>query len=195
MVPQPRLWSPETPVLYTAASKLYAGETLKDEYTTRFGIRSFAFEANKGFSLNGQPRKFKGVCNHHDLGPLGAAVNVAALRRQLTLLKEMGGDALRTSHNMPAPELVQLCDELGVMLMVESFDEWKTPKVKNGYSQYFDEWVGKGLGEHGAPRPQQPQRHHVEHRQRGARPGCARRQQDSASACRTLCTAKTPPAP
>jgi len=145
VVKQPKLWSPETPMLYSATSKLYAGNVLKDEYRTPFGIRSFTFEANKGFSLNGQPRKFKGVCNHHDLGPLGAAINTAALRRQITLLKDMGCDAIRTSHNMPAPELVQLCDEMGIMLMVESFDEWKTPKVKNGYSQYFDAWSEKDL--------------------------------------------------
>ena len=144
-IPQPKLWSPETPVLYTASSKLFAGAVLKDEYRTSFGIRSFKFEAGKGFSLNGQPRKFKGVCNHHDLGPLGTAVNTAALRHQLVLLKNMGCDAIRTSHNMPAPELVNLCDELGLMLMVEAFDEWKTPKVKNGYSQYFDEWAEKDL--------------------------------------------------
>ncbi|UOQ97646.1 DUF4982 domain-containing protein [Hymenobacter sp. 5317J-9] len=144
-LPQPKLWSPETPVLYTAASRLYAGQTLKDEYRTRFGVRSFKFEKDKGFSLNGQVRKFKGVCNHHDLGPLGAAVNTAALRRQLTLLKDMGCDAIRTSHNMPAPELVALADEMGFMLMVEAFDEWKSPKVKNGYSQYFDQWAEKDL--------------------------------------------------
>ena len=144
-VPAPQLWSPETPVLYTAASKLYAGDMLKDEYRTQFGIRSFKFEPGKGFSLNGKSRKFKGVCNHHDLGPLGTAVSTAALRRQLLMLKNMGCDAIRTSHNMPAPELVSLCDELGFMLMVEAFDEWKTPKVKNGYSQYFDEWAEKDL--------------------------------------------------
>ncbi|HEX8327341.1 MAG TPA: beta-galactosidase GalB [Hymenobacter sp.] len=144
-VPTPRLWSPETPVLYTASSKLYAGDVLKDEYKTPFGIRSFKFEAGKGFSLNGKVRQFKGVCNHHDLGPLGAAINTAALRRQLVLLKNMGCDAIRTSHNMPAPELVSLCDELGFMMMVEAFDEWKSPKVKNGYSQYFDQWAEKDL--------------------------------------------------
>ncbi|GGF25868.1 beta-galactosidase GalB [Hymenobacter cavernae] len=144
-VKSPKLWSPETPVLYTADSKLYAGTVLKDEYKTRFGIRSFKFEAEKGFSLNGQPRKFKGVCNHHDLGPLGTAVNTAALRRQLALLKDMGCDAIRTSHNMPTPELVSLCDEMGFMMMVEAFDEWKRPKVKNGYSQYFDEWSEKDI--------------------------------------------------
>ncbi|MGI4870339.1 MAG: beta-galactosidase GalB [Janthinobacterium lividum] len=145
-VPQPKLWNPETPTLYTAVSKLYEfNDQLIDTYETRFGIRSYKFEAGKGFSLNGQLRKMHGVCNHHDLGPLGAAVNVAALRRQLALLKEMGCDAIRTSHNMPAPELVTLADEMGFMLMDETFDEWKTPKVKNGYSQYFDQWSEKDL--------------------------------------------------
>lgn len=132
-------------MLYTAESKLLAGDAVQDTYRTRFGIRSFKFEKAKGFSLNGQPRKFKGVCNHHDLGPLGAAVNTAALRHQLVLLKDMGCDAIRTSHNMPAPELLALCDELGFLVMVESFDEWKSPKVKNGYSQYFDQWAEKDL--------------------------------------------------
>ena len=145
IVKTPDLWSPETPDLYTAVSRLYAGEVLKDQYETTFGIREIKFERAKGFSLNGKYRKFKGVCNHHDLGPLGAAVNIAALRRQLSLLKDMGCDAIRTSHNMPAPELVRLCDEMGFMLMIESFDEWKTPKVKNGYSQLFDEWAEKDM--------------------------------------------------
>lgn len=145
IVRNPVLWSPESPVLYTASSKLYAGNTLLDEYTTRFGIRSIAYVPEKGFMLNGAVRKFKGVCNHHDLGPLGAAINTAALRRQLTILKDMGCDAIRTSHNMPAPELVALCDEMGFMMMVESFDEWKTPKVRNGYSKYFDAWAEKDL--------------------------------------------------
>ncbi|MCC3159580.1 DUF4982 domain-containing protein [Hymenobacter sp. 15J16-1T3B] len=145
VVPRPRLWSPETPTLYSATSKLYAGEVLKDEYRTSFGVRTISVEAGRGFVLNGQPRKFRGVCNHHDLGPLGAAVNTAALRRQLVLLKDLGCDAIRTTHNMPAPELVQLCDEMGFMLMVEPFDEWKTPKVKNGYSRLFDEWAEKDI--------------------------------------------------
>ena len=145
-VSQPQLWTPETPTLYTAVSRMYSHDNvLLDTYETRFGIRTVAFEAGRGFLLNGQPRKFKGVCNHHDLGPLGAAVNTAALRRQILLLKSMGCDAIRTSHNMPAPELVALADELGMLLMDESFDEWKTPKVKNGYSQYFDEWSEKDL--------------------------------------------------
>ncbi len=145
IVRNPALWSPENPNLYMAESKLYSGNQLKDEYTTRFGIRTLKFEPEKGFSLNGTYRKFKGVCNHHDLGPLGAAVNEAALRRQLVLLKDMGVDAIRTSHNMPAPELVKLCDEMGFMMMVESFDEWKSPKVTNGYSHLFDEWAEKDL--------------------------------------------------
>lgn len=144
-VRNPGLWSPESPVLYTAVSKLYDGDQLKDEYTTTFGIRSIKYEAGKGFSLNGQVRKFKGVCNHHDLGPIGTAVNVSALRRQLEILKDMGCDAIRTSHNMPAPELMELCDELGFMVMPESFDEWKTPKVKNGYSHYFSDWAEKDI--------------------------------------------------
>lgn len=144
-VVNPKLWSPETPVLYKAVSKLYQGTVLKDEYATSFGIRSITYNKEKGFVLNGQQRKFKGVCNHHDLGPLGAAINTAALRRQIALLKSMGCDAIRTSHNMPAPELVQLCDEMGMMLMVESFDEWKSPKMKNGYNRLFDEWVEKDL--------------------------------------------------
>ncbi|RXK83723.1 beta-galactosidase GalB [Filimonas effusa] len=144
-IQKPALWSPESPALYKAVTKVYQGSTLKDEYTTTFGIRSIEYNAGEGFLLNGKQRKFKGVCNHHDLGPLGAAINVAALRRQISLLKEMGCDAIRTSHNMPAPELVQLCDEMGMMLMVESFDEWKAPKMKNGYNKYFDEWVEKDL--------------------------------------------------
>lgn len=144
-VKTPALWSPEMPNLYTAVSRLYVGETLKDQYETTFGIRSIKFDRVKGFSLNGISRKFKGVCNHHDLGPLGAAVNVAGLRRQLTILKDLGCDAIRSSHNMPAPELVRLCNEMGFMLMVESFDEWKTPKVKNGYSMLFDDWAEKDM--------------------------------------------------
>jgi beta-galactosidase len=145
LVSTPQLWSPETPQLYTAVSTLYAGDQVKDHYNTTFGIRTIKFEPGKGFFLNGKPRKFKGVNNHHDLGPLGAAVNVAALKRQLTILKDLGCDAIRTSHNMPAPELVRLCDEMGFMLMVESFDEWKAPKVKNGYSHLFDEWAEKDM--------------------------------------------------
>lgn len=144
-VANPELWSPESPVLYTAESKVYEGNTLKDEYTTRFGIRTLEIVPGKGFFLNGKLTKFKGVCNHHDLGPLGGAVNDAAIRRQIRILKDMGCNAIRTSHNMPAPELVEACDEMGMMLMVESFDEWKSAKMANGYHKIFDEWVEKDL--------------------------------------------------
>ncbi|ALL06890.1 beta-galactosidase [Pedobacter sp. PACM 27299] len=137
-VANPKLWSPESPYLYTAISKIYQGEVLKDEVKTRFGIREIRYEANKGFSLNGEVRKFKGVCLHHDLGPLGAAINTAALRRQLTILKDLGCDAIRSSHNMPSPEQLELCDEMGFMFLAESFDEWAKPKVENGYHLYFD---------------------------------------------------------
>ena len=95
--------------------------------------------------MNGKHRKFQGVCNHHDLGPLGAAINVAALRHQLTLLKDMGCDAIRTSHNMPAPELVELCDEMGFMMMIEPFDEWDIAKCENGYHRYFNEWAERDM--------------------------------------------------
>lgn len=145
LVNGPQLWSPETPYLYKAVSKLYVDGRQVDEYTTRFGIRSIEIVADKGFFLNGKHRKFQGVCNHHDLGPLGAAVNRAALRRQLTLLKDMGCDAIRTSHNMPAPELVELCDEMGFMMMVEPFDEWDIAKCMNGYHRYFNEWAERDM--------------------------------------------------
>ena len=145
IVERPKLWSPETPVLYKAVSKIYSGDTLLDTYSTRFGIRTIEYIADKGFYLNGKRRKFQGVCNHHDLGPLGAAINVAALRHQLTLLKEMGCDAIRTSHNMPAPELVELCDEMGFMMMIEPFDEWDIAKCDNGYHRFFNEWAEKDM--------------------------------------------------
>ena len=145
IVDAPLLWSPETPYLYQAVSKIYKDNRLVDEYTTRFGIRRIEIIADKGFYLNGKLRKFQGVCNHHDLGPLGTAVNTAALRRQLTLLKDMGCDAIRTSHNMPAPELVQLCDEMGFMMMIEPFDEWDIAKCENGYHRFFSEWAEKDM--------------------------------------------------
>lgn len=145
IVTNPSLWSPETPTLYTAESTLSEGQDIKDEYSTIFGIRSIEIKPNDGFYLNGEKIKFKGVCNHSDLGPLGMAVNDAAIRRQIRILKDMGCNAVRTSHNMPAPELVKACDEMGMMLMAESFDEWKMPKVKNGYNLLFDEWAEKDL--------------------------------------------------
>ena len=144
-VADPELWSVDNPALYTAKSKIYAGDTLKDEYSTRFGIRTLEIIPDKGMFINGEPAKFKGVCNHHDLGPLGAAVNDAAIRRQIRIMKDMGCNAIRTSHNMPAPELVEACDEMGMMLMLETFDEWKTPKLANGYHKHFDEWAERDM--------------------------------------------------
>ena len=118
---------------------------LADTFETVFGIRTVEFIAEKGFYLNGELRKFQGVCNHHDLGPLGAAVNESALRHQLLMLKDMGCDAVRTSHNLPAPELVRLCDELGVMMMIEPFDEWDIAKCSNGYHRHFSAWAEKDM--------------------------------------------------
>lgn len=144
-VKNPKLWSPETPYLYTSVSKLYSVNELKDEITTTFGIREIKYDAKNGFSLNGKVRKFKGVCLHHDLGPLGTAVNISALRRQLTILKEMGCNAIRSSHNMPSLEQLELCDEMGFMFLAESFDEWAKPKVENGYNLYFEKYAEKDL--------------------------------------------------
>jgi len=144
-VATPSKWSPENPYLYTAKTQLFVDETLKDEIYTRFGIREIKYEANKGFSLNGEVRKFKGVCLHHDLGPLGTAVNKAALKRQLTILKDMGCDAIRSSHNMPSLEQLELCDEMGFLFLAESFDEWAVPKVENGYNRFFEEYAEKDI--------------------------------------------------
>ena len=145
VVERPALWSPESPSLYRAVTKVYVEDKLTDTYTTRFGIRSIEYVADKGFYLNGKLRKFQGVCNHHDLGPLGAAINVKALRHQLTLLKDMGCDAIRTAHNMPTPELVALCDEMGFMMMIEPFDEWDIAKCDNGYHRFFNEWAERDM--------------------------------------------------
>ena len=144
-VNNPHLWSPERPYLYTAVSRVYDGNVLKDVVQTRFGIREIRYAAGSGFSLNGKVRKFKGVCLHHDLGPLGSAINTAALKRQLTILKEMGCDAIRSSHNMPSPEQLELCDEMGFMFLAESFDEWAKAKVENGYHLYFDKDAEKDI--------------------------------------------------
>ncbi|ANH81382.1 beta-galactosidase [Niabella ginsenosidivorans] len=144
-ITRPSLWYPEHPYLYKVYSRLYKKGRLVDVYTTSFGIRSISLVPGKGFFLNGKNIKFKGVCNHHDLGPLGAAMNEAAIRRQVRILKDMGANAIRTSHNMPAPELVKACDEMGMLLMAESFDEWETPKMKNGYHLFFKDWAEKDL--------------------------------------------------
>ena len=137
-VKDPQLWSPESPSLYTAVSQLYANGKLKDEVTTTFGIRDIKFDPDFGFSLNGEVRKFKGVCLHHDLGPIGAAINTSALRRQLRILKDLGCDAIRSAHNMPSMEQLELCDEMGFMFLAESFDEWAKAKVDSGYHRFFN---------------------------------------------------------
>ena len=144
-VKNPKLWSTDHPYLYTAEIKLYQGNILKHVDNVRFGIRKIEYTRENGFVLNGQPTKFKGVCLHHDLGPLGTAVNKAALKRQLTILKDMGCNAIRSAHNMPSLEQLELCDEMGFLFIAESFDEWKRPKVKNGYNLYFDEWAEKDV--------------------------------------------------
>ena len=145
VIDKPSLWSPDSPTLYAAVSKIYEGNTLKDEYTTPFGVRSIEIIPGEGFFLNGEHTYFRGVCNHHDLGPLGGIANDAGIRRQIRILKDMGCNAIRTSHNMPAPELIRACDEMGMMVMAETFDEWKTPKMDNGYHKFFDEWAEKDL--------------------------------------------------
>jgi len=141
----PNLWSPENPYLYSATLKLFQDDILKDEQTIRFGIRKIEYLADKGFLLNGKVTKFKGVCLHHDLGPLGSAINKAALKRQLTILKDMGCNAIRSAHNMPSMEQLELCDEMGFMMIAESFDEWAKPKVKNGYNRFFKNWAEKDV--------------------------------------------------
>ena len=138
-VARPHLWSPEDPYLYTLVTEVVRGRTVYDVKRERIGIRTISFAAD-GFRLNGVVRKFRGICIHHDLGPLGAAFNRAAFRRQVRLLKEMGVDSIRTAHNFPPPWQMEICDELGMMVMAESVDEWLRPKQKNGYAQHFAEW-------------------------------------------------------
>lgn len=146
LLADPALWSPDSPALYIARTTLKSDSKAVDTYETKFGVRSLEYLPEKGFLLNGVPTKFKGVCNHHDLGPLGAAVNRSALRHQIALLKDMGANAIRTAHNMPAPELVELCDEMGMMLMAEPFDDWSfRPKSPNGYGRFFSEWAEKDI--------------------------------------------------
>lgn len=145
-VPNPRLWDIETPNLYRAVTSLFDKNGAEiDRYETRFGIRTIEFSRENGFVLNGKKVKIQGVCMHHDLGPIGAAVNERALRRQLETLKEMGCNSVRTSHNPPSPELLNLCDELGLTVQNEAFDEWRHIKCDNGYHLLFSEWAEKDL--------------------------------------------------
>lgn len=144
-VDNPSLWSLENPSLYRVVTTIRSGQLVADRYETVTGIRSFEFDADKGFVLNGEPVIIKGVCNHHDLGCLGAAVNTRAIERQLEILREMGCNGIRTSHNPPAPELLDLCDRMGFIVMDEAFDIWKVKKTDYDYSLDFDEWHLKDL--------------------------------------------------
>lgn len=139
-IPSPHLWSVNHPVLYKALTQVQVEDQVTDDYETPFGIRYFAFDREKGFFLNGEPMKILGVCNHHDLGCLGAAINTRALERQLEILKAMGANAIRTSHNPPAPELLNLCDRMGFLVMDEAFDMWKINKTPFDYGLDFDQW-------------------------------------------------------
>ncbi len=141
----PQYWSIETPIRYTTVSKLFVGKAQVDEYKSSFGFRTIRFDKDKGFFLNGKNLKIKGVCLHHDLGPIGAAVNYRATERQLAMMKDMGCNAIRTSHNPPSVELLDICDSLGLMVQVEAFDEWKNGKNANGYGEFFDAWAEKDL--------------------------------------------------
>lgn len=141
-IAHPELWTTHKPNLYTAVADL-GGE----QYTQSFGIREIAFDAHSGFSLNGQPMKINGVCLHHDAGALGAVVNKAAIRRQLLTMKAMGANAIRTAHNTPAPELLDLCDSLGLMVMDECFDMWRRRKTENDYARHFDAWAERDFGD------------------------------------------------
>lgn len=142
---QPKLWDLKQPNLYTARTEVSVDGKVVDSYSTTFGVRTIELIPDKGFFLNGRAVKFQGVCLHHDLGPLGGATNKRGYERQIKKMQEMGVNAIRTSHNMPAPEFIEAANELGIMVMAESFDEWRIPKVENGYHLYFDEWANRDL--------------------------------------------------
>ena len=144
-VSKPQLWTPEQPNLYCLRIQLMENGNVVDEIEQKVGIRTVKVSKEGGFQLNGVSRKIKGVCLHHDLGPLGAAVNKAALIRQIKTMKEMGCDAIRTAHNMPSQMQMDICDSLGMMVMAESFDMWIYPKCKNGYARFFKEWSDRDI--------------------------------------------------
>ncbi|MBE0649489.1 MAG: DUF4982 domain-containing protein [Bacteroidales bacterium] len=146
-VKEPHLWSPDNPYLYKLVSSLYVGNNLEDQLSTHVGIRYFHFDAEKGFFLNGKHLKIQGTCNHYDLGCLGTAFNKSALEYRFQLLKDMGCNALRTSHNPPDPEFLNLADSMGFMVMDEAFDMWNLPKIKYDYSQYFNQWHKRDLSD------------------------------------------------
>ena len=144
-VANPRLWSPESPYLYTLTLSRLVGGKKVDEESHKVGIRTISVSKDGGFRLNGVSRKIKGVCLHHDLGPLGVAENKAAVIRQIKMMKAMGCDAIRTAHNMPSTLQMEVCDSLGMMVMAESFDMWIYPKCKNGYAKFFKEWADRDI--------------------------------------------------
>lgn len=147
-ISKPHLWSVEDPYLYTLVTEIAAPDgRILDRVETKTGLRHFFFSPEKGFSLNDKPLKINGVCMHHDLGCLGAAVNKNAIRRQLEILKGMGCNAIRTSHNPPAPELLDLCDEMGFIVQDEAFDMWRKKKTAHDYSRYFNQWHEKDLSD------------------------------------------------
>src|SRR5262249_53234818 len=144
-IDKPKLWNLQHPNLYSVVTTIsQVGRTI-DRYETTFGVRTIKFDVEKGFLLNGEQVKIQGVCDHHDLGALGSALNLRALERQLEILKEMGVNALRTSHNPPAPELLDLADRMGFVVMDEAFDAWRRGKKKNDYHLLFDDWHEKDL--------------------------------------------------
>ena len=144
-VKEPILWDINKPELYRVAVIVMQGTTVTDRYETNFGFRTLNFTARDGFLLNGRRVEINGVCNHHDLGALGAAFNTRAAARQLEILREMGCNAIRTSHNPPAPELVDLCDKMGFLIMVEAFDTWRIRKKPKDYNLIFNAWHTEDL--------------------------------------------------
>ncbi|NOR75867.1 MAG: DUF4982 domain-containing protein [Draconibacterium sp.] len=144
-VPAPKLWSHEKPIMYTAITKVLENGKELDSYKTPFGFRYFEFTNNDGFFLNGKRVPLNGVCLHHDLGPLGAAINISSLRHRMKLLQEMGCNSIRTSHNPPTPELLDLADEMGFLILDEIYDEWKMAKTENGYNKLWDKWAEKDM--------------------------------------------------
>lgn len=144
-ISSPKLWDIENPYLYSLVTEVIKDGKCIDRYNTTTGVRDFKFDAEKGFILNGKQTKINGVCMHHDLGCLGAAVNTRAIERQLQILKEMGCNGIRCSHNPPAPELLDLCDKMGFIVMDEAFDMWRKKKTSHDYARYFNEWHEKDL--------------------------------------------------
>ncbi len=141
---KPNLWGPQNPHLYTIKSTVKSGEKVMDDYSTRFGVRHIDFR-HEGFFLNGEKMRFNGVCLHHDNGPLGSAINHRAIERKLQIMMDMGVNAIRTAHNPPSPELLDLCDEMGLVVLDEMFDEWRIGKIEGGYNNFYDEWSERDL--------------------------------------------------